>query len=587
MSYIEDCLKLYEDEFRSGNWNPENDQAMKEVFEKANSIDERCFELLVKSVFSGEYITFSNIDEYLQGFIDMAMEEYSPDAPKPGDDYLAKVFSARASFTGALVDALKSYRYFISTTKDKFINFNRPFRYGFITYTKQNQQTCLADFNHFAIKLCSFDYRLPVNERELEDLLLVRADIKERKNKCSVRIRPVYSLLLQKSNFVIRRVTGAPFDWEEDLHVERIVPANLEVGAFDEMLKTTDLVNEEDAAKAVGSGVARKLDYVGLMRHLKASSNKPDGLNRMDDVVNSFAAEYQRAVGSIQFHDAGSFKGAFDEFSLKTVLNYLHNCRFSFYTQKCSPDLSGIKQELDKIKDVQALTQIRNYHPYEKAIDAILRIVEDDYAKNKVEDSCAGEAFDELEDLLKKYEECVEWGKVHKFFPFQLPFDESITHDGDYDLNLFVPSAYTKHIDYRMISKKVQTYRNRINDWKLKYDLFRERLEVERLKESIKNTDKKAYDIVALFTACLTFLFGVVNVFTSANTESLSQLITKTSGLGMMLILFMSLYLLVSPWLIQRLTWGYLKSFRFWIGIVVLLAYIVAVLCLSSRVGIA
>ena len=184
-------------------------------------------------------------------------------------------------------------------------------------------------------------------------------------------------------------------------------------------------------------------------------------------------------------------------------------------------------------------------------------------------------------------EECVEWGKAHKFFPFQLPFEESLIHSDDYNIDLFVPSAYAKYIDYKEVEERIKSYKNKINDWKMRYDLARERLEIEQLKENIKNTDKKAYDIVALFTACLTFLFGVVNVFTSANTETLSQLITKTTGLGVILILFMSLYLLVSPWLIQRLTWGYLKTPRFLIGIVVLITYIIAVLYLSSRVDIA
>ena len=73
------------------------------------------------------------------------------------------------------------------------------------------------------------------------------------------------------------------------------------------------------------------------------------------------------------------------------------------------------------------------------------------------------ELFEELDDLLRMCEECVEWGKAHKFFPFQLPFEESLIHSDDYNIDLFVPSAYAKYIDYKEVEERIKSYKNKIN----------------------------------------------------------------------------------------------------------------------------
>lgn len=102
----------------------------------------------------------------------------------------------------------------------------------------------------------------------------------------------------------------------------------------------------------------------------------------------------------------------------------------------------------------------------------------------------------------------------------------------------------------------------------------KEKKEVDNIKNSISETNKKAYDILALFSAAITFLFGTVNIFIANHDKSVLLLICNTMGLGVLLILFMCLYLLVSPVLIQRLNWKeYVKSIRFYLGIIAIIIY--------------
>ena len=63
-------------------------------------------------------------------------------------------------------------------------------------------------------------------------------------------------------------------------------------------------------------------------------------------------------------------------------------------------------------------------------------------------------------------------------------------------------------------------------------------------------------------------LFGTVNIFVVNDNTDLGQLLCNTTGLGIILILFTSLYLLVSPVFIQRIDFiDYIQTKRFWFGL--------------------
>ena len=117
---------------------------------------------------------------------------------------------------------------------------------------------------------------------------------------------------------------------------------------------------------------------------------------------------------------------------------------------------------------------------------------------------------------------------------------------------MFVPSAFADNIDYKQQRDKLISFKKERDNLFFLFDLSKERRDIENLKETIKTTDKKAFDLIAIFTAAITFLFGTVNIFVVNDKADLAQLICNTIGLGIILILFTSLYLLVSPVFIQR-----------------------------------
>lgn len=104
---------------------------------------------------------------------------------------------------------------------------------------------------------------------------------------------------------------------------------------------------------------------------------------------------------------------------------------------------------------------------------------------------------------------------------------------------------------------------------------------IESIKDKIAFSEKRVYEIIGLFTAVLTFLFGSINIFTS-NDQNIQQLIVNTSGLGIVLLLFLSVFLMTSPLYTQPdlSLKRYVKSRRFFFGLLSVAVYVMLIVVL-------
>ena len=218
-------------------------------------------------------------------------------------------------------------------------------------------------------------------------------------------------------------------------------------------------------------------------------------------------------------------------------------------------------------------TQLKN------GAEDIARMIDNEDFDNRLID----DKLDELDRIIELYRKSYEWSRSHQFFPFQLPFEESVYSVTDESITLFVPSAYARYIDYNTLEKQLEQFDRTKEYLRFRCDLSMERKEITQIKNDIKTSDKKAYDLIAIFTASITFLFGIVNIFINNSNLNLYQLIANTIGLGVLLSLFASLYLFISPLLIQRIHWRqYFKTGRFVVGIILIFIYVILALALSK-----
>ena len=566
---LQECYEKYVAEFGNGSWLPSEytDEEVQSAYKTIQSFIEYSFIKLSRSILSGEYMVEPEFNGILKKYIDKVadLSEYETQ-PDPGEvisqskNYLFRMFE---DFQRSLYNALRKYQCFLSEVDYKYrLNTRKPI-YGLYKTFKESRSNILVGFGDFVIPLCRYDYLIYSTSETRQELLHLGKKIKSFKDIVnSNEVTGLCLLLEKKCDFYLKKISSEPFDYEDDFELVTVDPQTLDIG---------DFVKFESSEKSQGE----LLEYINQMRVLQRSDSRyKDTLRNMSDLIKKFMCRYK----AHKWHDNFSqskLGESYDIFAWNSVYNYLYNCRFSFIVKnKTDIKLDEICKELHDIEKIQHTTGIKNFHPYEKALDAIITCADTHIRNEDVDEVLMKNKFKELDRILEEYRMSIEWCKSHKFIAFQLPFEESCVYSDTYKLNLFVPSAFMNNENYDRLRESAEKYELRKQFLNILSSVTKEKKEVDNIKNSISETNKKAYDILALFSAAITFLFGTVNIFIANHDKSVLLLICNTMGLGVLLILFMCLYLLVSPVLIQRLNWKeYVKSIRFYLGIIAIIIY--------------
>ncbi len=569
------CYEKYKVEFGNEKWSHidySDGEACQAFYNKIQDFIEFSFIHLTRSILSGEYIREKNFGEILEKFKNELSD--IPNPPVVPVSTSQERIQLEFFYLGAsLFNAIVSYESFFFHSRNKYKKGNYENSNVWLRrfFRNTDRHSLLETFCNITIFICEYEYYLLVDDERAYKLLEMRDSIEIIANKSSVGVKEICTLLLQKTAFILRRVRIEPLRYiTSNLKEETIYPDKLDVGDYSLFEKICEQCSDPDS----GSKDDKIAPFVFKMRDYRTSLKNEMDIKSMDDVI----ADFKRAYGTYKSdpkQQKSEMERISDEFSWDSVYNYLYNCRFSFLTRvKKDIKLKKIKEELRVIEDIQAATYIQNFHPYEKAIQSIIDCIQRHIDKEDINDHLMEDKFSELERLIPLYKERIEWCKSHVFIAFQLPFEESCVYSEKYELNLFVPSPFANNDDYDALAKRADSYEQQYKSQKMIYAVTKEKVEIDKIKSSIKNTDKKAFDLIAIFTTAITFLFGIVNIFIMNDEVNLPLLICNTMGLGVLLILFMCLYLLASPILIQQLPWKqYVRTRRFYLGIIAIIIY--------------
>ena len=563
------CYEKYKVEFGNEKWShiEYNDgEACQDFYNKIQDFIEFSFIHLTRSILSGEYIREKNFGEILEKFKQELANIPNPPVGSittPENRIQLEVFYLGSS----LFNALASYEsfFFLVRSKYKKADYENSNIWLKRLFRKTDRNSLLETFYNIAIPICQQEYYLLVDEGRAYKILELRSSIEMMAQNTSVGVKEIYTLLLQKTAYILRRVRKEPLRYATSNFKEEITyPKDLDIGDYSLFEKRTN--SDKDKIRIA--------PFVSKMEKYRTSLKNEREIKSMDNLIADFKRVYG-AYKSDPKQKKSELEKISDEFSWDSVYNYLYNCRFSFLTRvKKDIKLKEIKEELRVIEDIQAATSIRNFHPYEKAIQSIIDCIQRHIDREDINDHLMEDKFSELERLIPLYKERIKWCKSHTFIAFQLPFEESCVYSEKYELNLFVPSPFVNNDDYDALAKRADSYEQQYKSQKMIYAVTKEKVEIDKIKSSIKNTDKKAFDLIAIFTTAITFLFGIVNIFIMNDEVNLPLLICNTMGLGVLLILFMCLYLLASPILIQQLPWKqYVRTRRFYLGIIAVIIY--------------
>ena len=585
---LQTCLEQYQSKFGNEDWLPskfENEEEIRLLFNNITDFFDDCFVYLTRSILSGEYIEYSVFENILKDFLSIITGFDKNDFPSStisGNPIKNKFISKFNELNNSLHNALRYYQSFIDLSKGKFDPSLPNEEYSVFQLRNTKSDNVLILFNELTIPLYRFDYNLPIKSVDIQNLLIIRNHLITQKQRVtSANLKSIFTLLLYKCNYIIQRVKTTSFKSNINFIPEVVNPSELELGDY-AFFTQKPIDDKKKYLESINSNQQFVRPFVYLMKYYKENLVDAKDIRFMDEIIERYIEKYNSFI-STPFTAGEPFKHRYDTFSWNSVLNFLHNCRFSFYVQKCNPKLKDIKHEINRIQDIQGRTFISNFHPYEKAIESLISCVKERLKNNNFNDWLVQDKLDELDHLLDKFEKTLEWSENHKFFPFQLPFNESYFYSKEYRLKLFIPSAFAKNIDYKSLHSTLAFFKKERDNLYFLFDLSKERRDIENLKETIKTTDKKAFDLIAIFTTAITFLFGTVNIFVVNDKADLAQLICNTIGLGIILILFTSLYLLVSPVFIQRVDIkDYVRSRRLWFGILGFIPYILLIFYLFN-----
>lgn len=492
-SILEQCYNQFLSDF-SESWLPDGEDE-NVLFDKKSQIDsffEVCFIQLSKSIISGEYIGTPNFIDVLNRFLEKtAAVEYAPSESR--NKKVDKLLSSYRDLNYSIYNSLKRYNSFIIATKKKFNTEEDKYKYGFYRLKKEEAtDNDLILFSEIVIPLCIYDYQFPANEDEFQDILIIRNRLMEYMSEGSAERKAILSILLQKCHFIIRKIKKTPFYYNIESAVELIFPMEMNIGSYDEFVKEEcNSASKAEELLADINGINPNLkSFVLLMKYYKQNFTDKSDIDKMWFVLNQFSNIYQIRRDTQAFISPANSVEEYNKFSLNSIFNFLHNCCFSFYIQKCEPNLRQIKEKLLHIEHIQAKTGVKNFHPYEKAIEAIIRCIELHIGKDDFDNRLIEDKLEELNRVILLYKEAYDWSSSHQFFPFQLPFEESMCSVGDGSIRLFMPSAYARYINYNTLKERLEQF-NRTKEYlRFRCDLSMERKEITQIKEDIKASDK-------------------------------------------------------------------------------------------------
>lgn len=515
-----------------------------------------CFNSLSISILSGEYIK-TNLIPILDNFNSLLLKDYPPYSY---DDHALKrglyeVYSDLDSDLQLLIRHYEALSFFVTNRNTSARN---PLFTVFSTKCTECNNPLLNNIIQYVFELCKIDYILSHDENTIQDLILFKENVNKLLEKSDDDIKDIYSilldqcLLLTKKSIRFRKSTEYSLEFQfislnhKDINIELFKRFD---GSFDFLYDNAKDDSSEWQKKCVESNASFS-EMIKLMSYYK----KNKGTNTQIKNLLSYFDEKYKTYDAIC---------AFDKYAVNTVKNYMYNSSFSELL-KTKLSIEKLKEKLNEIASIQKQTHIYNFHPYYKIVRFLIDSTNRDLLYNE-EEKKIDEQISILDNAFETLSDNFEWCKRRQFYPFQLPYDECLEHIDTVDFALFIPSTFAKPINYIELKETIIEYKNEIYSLKNERKLYKERQQIEVLKEEISKSKKSYVELLALFTAIITFLFSTINIFTdNTNPLGFNDKIENTAILGILLLLFSSaVHIVMMPEKDRFWTWKNIMSIIF------------------------
>ena len=247
------------------------------------------------------------------------------------------------------------------------------------------------------------------------------------------------------------------------------------------------------------------------------------------------------AIHHYDEYERGNEHNVVNDCASRSFLNYMYNSRFSFLCQyKKDYTYELMKIDLQKIESTQAQTLIYNYHPYQTALNYVIKEIESKLSHVQFED--ISQLVCDLKKYYKKFKTNVAWCKKYQPYLVQLRYNFSSVKFDDCDFNTYCPSSFCRPLRFKDLDEDIISYASKIafleNESKNQNNL---KLILDA-KSKIDNMERKNMEQMGLFITITTFLVGLLSIFIGNNAKvSIADKMEYVVALGCILIVFVCL----------------------------------------------
>lgn len=549
-----ECIDQYEKQFPEDwieqlNWDSEENA--KDSFSKGrqeilNFVD-FCFVRIGNSLLSGEYIVRRKYFNTAKDSFEKYWEKEHL-CPENGNSISLRkdLYSLYEQLDNHIKALFFAYTKLVVAVDEKL----ETDRHNYLFKINTFEPTASIDFKLFVIlreiiiPICYIEHYLAYEDNIRKTLGLYIEHLELLCNdKEESEIKRVLLLTKYKASFILKKLirSGEPFNIlincdKKTLSRESLpaLPESInKLFYYYECVHEKYRYSDDDIVNSQRHIISEQHSFLdmALLMHYYCSTNK--SIQQIDNLLCQFNSNYNKLFQK-------KYHFTFDNHALCTLRNFMYNCRLS-YRVNHEYSLDELEKDINKIQAIQDETFVYNFYPYKKAIEFLIKNI-----REKVEQRDLNYDYDSnidlLESYIKKFNHNVEWCESHKFYPIQLPFKECVVDvDG---CKVFLPSTVTRPINYKRLREEQVAFHSELEFFRTSQIYLKDKKDIQKVKEEVKNIEKRYLEIGSILIGIVTFLLGAINIFTDYD-ASIADMSQAIFGLGVILIVFACLSIIV------------------------------------------
>lgn len=486
------------------------------------------FKILSISVLLGEYIF---IDDFFQKL--NKIESEIKKLPtywgvlNIGGAQLRKISEQIVGVSSAITIAIERYKDFCKHIENAYSDNKKDFVFerNNTLIEKQNQKDLALENEELILyfenilKVNTIDHFLSSKKESIVEILNIEFYFKQ---SSIPFFKEISNIAFQKANFL-------KYKWNQRQEVE---VSYLEDGShkelntqeitLPELKKWEDIINlQYEFQTHWQRNITNRVKPYLKIENLKEDTPKVF-IHQLIKYYKDIAPDYKKGYQIADFlleNRKNSGKYNYNTYVEDIFCNYALNNAFSCFLKQ----ETSIENIFSKYYETEEkLTSItRNYFLKYKLLNKVFELLLQKYKEvskeifiNKYQ-----EYLNKCKDILTSYKEYKDWSLENFNYIYLLPYEESLVN---FEIEseifpVFFASSFVlppSHLEIEKHYKEIEEKYNKLNSY-LEFSLFfnNETNEINKIKESVKGTEKRSVETLTIFTAIISFIIGNVSLF--------------------------------------------------------------------------